>query len=128
MLYAAADPPMRVIVFIKSTADSEAGVMPGPELLGAMEQFNAALMEAGIMVDGNGIKPSSAGFRVRFDGESRILTQGPFGPVKELVAGYWIWQVRDMDEALEWVMRCPNPMLQPSDIEILPLFEPEDFD
>ena len=102
--------------------------MPSKELLEAMGQFNAALIEAGIMIDGGGLKPSSEGIRVRFDKESRIVSQGPFSPVRELVAGYWIWEVRDIEEALQWVKRCPNPMIEPSEIEIRPLFQAEDFD
>ena len=119
---------MRVVVLVKATTDSEAGRMPSKELLEAMGQFNAALIEAGIMVDGGGLKPSSEGMRVRFDEESRIVSQGPFSPERELVAGYWIWEVRDMEEALQWVKRCPNPMIEPSEIEIRPLYEAEDFD
>ena len=118
---------MRVMVLVKATADSEAGVMPSEDLFQAMGDFNAALVEAGIMLAGEGLKPSSEGRRVRFDGADREVTDGPFPAVNELVAGFWLWEVKDMDEALEWVRRCPNPMPGPSEIEIRPLYEMEDF-
>ena len=118
---------MRVMVLVKATADSEAGVMPSEDLFQAMGDFNAALVEAGIMLAGEGLKPSSEGRRVRFDGADRKVTDGPFPAVNELVAGFWLWEVKDMDEALEWVRRCPNPMPGPSEIEIRPLYEMEDF-
>ncbi len=118
---------MRVMVLVKATADSEAGVMPSEDLFQAMGDFNAALVEAGIMLAGEGLKPSSEGRRVRFDGADRTVTDGPFPAVNELVAGFWLWEVKDMDEALEWVRRCPNPMPGPSEIEIRPLYEMEDF-
>ena len=118
---------MRVMVLVKATADSEAGVMPSEDLFQAMGDFNAALVEAGIMLAGEGLKPSSEGRRVRFDGADRDVTDGPFPTVNELVAGFWLWEVKDMDEALEWVRRCPNPMPGPSEIEIRPLYEMEDF-
>ncbi len=118
---------MRVIVLIKATADSEAGVMPSAELIEAMGQYNQELAEAGIMRDGDGIKPTSAGKRVAFNGEDRTVIDGPFPAVSELVAGYWLWEVKDMDEAVAWVKRCPNPMPGPSEIEIRPLFEVADF-
>ena len=118
---------MRVMVLVKATADSEAGVMPSEDLFQAMGEFNAALVEAGIMLAGEGLKPSSEGRRVRFDGADRTVTDGPFPTVNELVAGFWLWEVKDMDEALEWVRRCPNPMPGPSEIEIRPLYEMEDF-
>ncbi|MBS7541412.1 YciI family protein [Ancylobacter lacus] len=118
---------MRVMVLVKATADSEAGVLPSSALLEAMGRFNAALMEAGIMLAGDGLKPSALGRRVAFDGDRRVVTDGPFAETKEVVAGYWIWQVRDMAEAVDWVKRCPNPMPGPSEIEIRPLYEMEDF-
>lgn len=118
---------MRVMVLVKATEDSEAGVMPSADLFQAMGEFNAALIEAGIMLAGEGLKPSSEGQRVRFDGADRTVVDGPFLSVGELVAGFWLWEVKDMDEALEWVKRCPNPMPGPSEIEIRPLYELEDF-
>ena len=118
---------MRVMVLVKATADSEAGVMPSAELMEAMGNYNQQLIEAGIMKDGDGLKPSSEGKRVAFDGDDRTVIDGPFPAVGELVAGYWLWEVKDMDEALEWVARCPNPMPGPSEIEIRPFYEIEDF-
>jgi hypothetical protein len=118
---------MKVTVLVKATADSEAGVMPTRELLTAMGEFNESLVKAGIMLAGEGLQPSSRGKRVRFAGKSRTVTDGPFAETKELVAGFWIWQVRSIEEAVEWVKRCPNPMLTDSDIEIRPIFGPEDF-
>ena len=118
---------MRVAVLIKATEDSEAGVMPSLELLEAMGNFNQELIDAGLMLAGEGIKPSSEGIRVAFDGDDRTVIDGPFAATSELVAGFWIWQVKDMDEAMEWVMRCPNPMPGPSEIEVRPLYEAEDF-
>lgn len=118
---------MKVIVFVKATADSEAGVMPTEELLTAMGKFNEELVAAGIMLAGEGLKPSSAGARVRFSGTKRTVIDGPFSETKELVAGYWIWQVKSLAEAIEWVKRCPNPMLTDSEIEIRPIFSAEDF-
>ncbi len=118
---------MRVMVLIKATADSEAGVMPSMELIQAMGAYNQQLIEAGIMRDGDGLRPSSQGKRVAFDGDSRTVVDGPFAATNELVAGFWLWQVKDMDEAVEWVKRCPNPMLGPSEVEIRPLYEPADF-
>jgi hypothetical protein len=118
---------MRVMVFVKATEDSEQGIMPPAELLEAMGKYNEELVNAGIMKDGGGLKPSSAGKRVAFDGASRSVIDGPFAETKELVAGYWLWEVKDMDEAVEWVKRCPNPMFGPSEIEIRPFFEMEDF-
>jgi len=118
---------MRVMVLIKATADSEAGVMPSMELIQAMGAFNQQLIEAGIMRDGDGLRPSSQGKRVAFDGDSRTVIDGPFDATNELVAGFWLWQVKDMDEAIKWVKRCPNPMLGPSEVEIRPLYEPADF-
>lgn len=118
---------MKVMVMVKATKDSEAGVMPTTELLTAMTQFNESLVKAGILVAGEGLKPSRHGKRVRFSGRDRIVTDGPFAETKELVAGFWLWQVKSLDEAVEWVKRCPNPMLTDSDIEIRPVFELEDF-
>ena len=118
---------MRVIVLVKATADSEAGVMPSAELFEAMGNYNEELVNAGIMQAGEGLKPSSEGKRVAFDGDTRTVSEGPFSAVNELVAGFWLWEVRDMDEALEWAKRCPNPMPGPSEIEIRPLYEMEDF-
>ncbi len=118
---------MRVMVIVKATADSEAGLMPTPELLEAMGHFNEELAKAGIMRDGAGLKPSAQGKRIGFDGASRIVMDGPFAETKELIAGYWLWEVKDMEEAVAWVKRCPNPMPGPSEIEIRPLYEMEDF-
>jgi hypothetical protein len=118
---------MKVMVFVKATQDSEAGVMPTRELLGAMGEFNASLAKAGILLAAEGLKPSRQGKRVRFSGKTRTVTDGPFAETKELVAGFWIWQVRSVEEAVEWVKRCPNPMLTDSDIEIRPVFGAEDF-
>ncbi|MEI3855456.1 MULTISPECIES: YciI family protein [Ensifer] len=118
---------MRVVVFVKATEDSEAGIMPTTELLEAMGKYNEELVNAGIMQAGEGLHPSSRGARVAFDGPNRLVIDGPFAETKELVAGFWIWTVKDMDEAIAWVKRCPNPMPGPSEIEIRPVFEMEDF-
>ncbi|MFS8932959.1 Dehydrogenase [Cupriavidus taiwanensis] len=118
---------MRVMVIVKATSESEAGKMPGTELLAAMGNFNEELVKAGIMLAGEGLQPSAKGKRVRFSGSQRTVTDGPFARPEELVAGFWLWQVKSMDEAVEWVKRCPNPMEGESDIEIRPLFELEDF-
>ena len=118
---------MRVMVLVKATEDSEAGVMPSMDLFEAMVRFNEELAEAGVMKAGEGLKPSSQGKRVAFDGPSRTVIDGPFGATRELVAGFWLWEVKDMDEAVEWVKRCPNPMPGPSEIEIRPLYEASDF-
>jgi len=118
---------MRVMVLVKATKDSEAGLMPSTELLEAMGKFNEELVKAGIMLAGDGLKPSSRGKRVAFDGPARTVIDGPFAETHELVAGFWIWDVKDMDEAVEWVRRCPNPMPGPSEIEIRPLYEMADF-
>jgi hypothetical protein len=118
---------MRVMVMVKATEDSEAGRPPTQALMDAMMQFNEELAKAGIMLAGDGLKPTSAAKRVHFDGTSRTVTDGPFAETRELVAGYWIWQVKDMEEAVAWVKRCPNPMFGPSDIDIRPLYEMEDF-
>lgn len=118
---------MRVVVFVKATEDSEAGVMPSGELVEAMGRYNEELVNAGIMLGGDGLKPSRLGKRIAFDGASRRVIDGPFAETRELVAGYWIWEVRDMEEAVEWVKRCPNPMPGPSEIEIRPVYTMEDF-
>jgi hypothetical protein len=118
---------MRVMVLVKATADSEAGTMPTVERLEAMGRFNQELIDAGVMLSGDGLKPSSAGKRVRFDGAERTVQDGPFAATGELVAGYWLWEVEDMAEALDWAKRCPNPMPGPSEIEIRPLYEEADF-
>lgn len=118
---------MKVMVLVKATADSEAGVMPTRQLLEDMGRFNESLTKAGIMLAGEGLKPSRNGKRVRFSGSKRTVTDGPFAETKELVAGYWLWEVKSIEEAVEWVKRCPNPMLTDSDIEIRPLYAREDF-
>ena len=118
---------MRVMVLVKATADSEEGTMPSTELLEAMGRYNEELVEAGIMLGGEGLQPSSQGRRVAFDGDERAVTHGPFPATSELVAGFWLWEVRDMDHAVEWVKRCPNPMPGPGEIEIRPLVEISDF-
>jgi hypothetical protein len=118
---------MKVMVFVKATEDSEKGLNPAPELFEAMGKFNEALVDAGIMKSAEGLKPSSAGKRVAFDGPGRTVVDGPFAQTSELVAGFWLWDVKDMDEAVAWVKRCPNPMLGPSEIEIRPLYEMADF-
>ena len=118
---------MRVMVMVKATEDSEKGIMPSTELFEAMGKFNEELAQAGIMLSGDGLKPSKLGKRVAFDGASRRVIDGPFAETRELVAGYWIWEVKDMAEAVEWVKRCPNPMPGPSEIEIRPFYEMADF-
>jgi len=118
---------MRVMVMVKATGDSEAGVMPSEQLLAEMGRFNEELVKAGVMLAGEGLHPSTKGVRVRFSGNTLSVVDGPFAETKELVAGFWLWQVRSMDEAIEWVRRCPNPMPGDSEIEIRPVFEAEDF-
>ena len=118
---------MKVLVMVKATVDSEAGAMPSAELLEAMGRFNEELVDAGVMLAAEGLKRSAEGVRVAFDGASRRVIDGPFAETRELVAGFWLWQVRSMDEAIEWAKRCPNPMPGPSEIEIRPLHEMEDF-
>ena len=118
---------MKVAVLVKATKDSEAGVPPSPELLTQMGRFNESLVKAGILLAGEGLKPTRQGKRVHFSGKHRTVTDGPFTETKELVAGFWLWQVHSIEEAVEWVKRCPNPMLTDSDIEIRPVFEAEDF-
>jgi AraC family transcriptional regulator len=118
---------MKVMVLVKATKDSEAGVMPSEQLLTEMGKFNEELVKAGILLAAEGLHPSSKGVRVRFSGKSRTVMDGPFAETKELVAGYWLWQVKSMEEAIQWVKRCPNPMNEDSDIEIRPVFAAEDF-
>jgi hypothetical protein len=119
---------MRVMVMVKATDESEAGILPSTELLEAMGKYNEQLVDAGIMKAGDGLKPSSAGKRVAFNGAKRAIIDGPFAETRELVAGFWMWEVKDMAEAVEWVKRCPNPMSGPSEIEIRPVFEMSDFE
>ena len=118
---------MRVMVMVKATTESEAGQMPGTELLAAMGQFNEELVKAGVMLAGEGLHPSARGKRVRFSGDKRSVVDGPFAATGELVAGFWLWQVKSMDDAVAWVRRCPNPMHSDSEIEIRQIFEAEDF-
>jgi len=118
---------MRVMVIVKATKDSEAGVLPSQELITAMGNYNEELVKAGIMLAGEGLRPSSHGKRVWFSGSKRTVIDGPFTETKELIAGYWIWQVRSMEEAVEWLKRCPNPMPGESEVEIRPVFEAADF-
>ncbi len=118
---------MRVMVLVKATEDSERGDLPTAEMFDAMDKFNAELTDAGIMITGDGLKPSSAGKRIAFNGPGRQVIDGPFAETKELVAGYWIWEVRDMDEAVAWAKRCPNPMPGPSELEIRPFYTLDDF-
>jgi hypothetical protein len=118
---------MRVMVMVKATEDSEQGLMPTTEMFEAMGKFNEELVNAGIMLSGDGLKPSSFGKRIGFDGASRTVIDGPFAETRELVAGFWIWEVRDMAEAVEWAKRCPNPMPGPSELEIRPFYEASDF-
>ena len=119
---------MRVMVLVKATADGEKGILPQPEMFEAMGRFNEELVNAGILLAADGLTPSSKGKRIAFDGARRAVIDGPFAETKELVAGFWLWQVKDMDEAVAWVKRCPNPMPGPSEIEIRPLYEMADFD
>ncbi len=118
---------MRVMVLVKATKDSEAGAMPSTELLEAMGKYNEELVNAGILLAAEGLHPSVKGKRVAFDGPTRTVMDGPFTETRELLAGFWLWKVKDMAEAVEWVKRCPNPMLGPSEIEIRPVFEAADF-
>jgi hypothetical protein len=118
---------MKCIVFVKATKDSENGVMPTAELIAAMGKYNQELMKAGIMKGGNGLRPTSHATRVRFSGAQRTVISGPFSPTENQVSGYWLWEVKSMDEAVEWLKRCPNPMLVASEIEIRPEFEAADF-
>ena len=118
---------MKVMVLVKATKSSEAGVMPTTELLTAMGNYNEELVKAGIMLSGEGLQPSSKAVRVHFSGADRIVTDGPFTETKELIAGFWLWEVKSIEEAVQWVKRCPNPMIEDSDIDIRPIFESEDF-
>jgi len=119
---------MKVVVFVKATKNSEAGAMPTPELIGAMMKYNEELVKAGIMQGGDGLKPSSKAVRIRFDGDERTVINGPFAETSELVAGYWQWEVKDMNEALAWAKRCPSPMPgEVSELEIRPVYAMEDF-
>jgi hypothetical protein len=118
---------MRVMVMVKANKDTEAGVMPSEELLTEMGNFNEELVKAGIMLAGEGLHPSSKGARVRFDGANRTVIDGPFAETKELIAGYWLWKVQSMEEAIEWARRCPNPTGEEGELELRPLFEMDDF-
>jgi hypothetical protein len=118
---------MKVMVIIKASTDSEAGVLPSGQRLSEMQKFNEELAKAGVIRAGEGLKASSAGARVRFDGAARAVTPGPFPGTNDLIAGFWIWQVRDLQEAIDWVKRCPNPQTEPTEVEIRPVFEPDDF-
>jgi hypothetical protein len=118
---------MRFMIIVKASKDSEAGVMPSEELLAAMAKYNEELVNAGVMLDGAGLQASSKGARVSFSGDKRTVVDGPFAETKELIAGYWIFQVKSKEEAIEWVKRCPNPHNEDSEIEIRQLFELEDF-
>jgi len=119
---------MKVMVMIKASQDSEAGVMPTEAEFAAMGKFNEELVKAGVMLAGDGLQPSAKGKRVKFSGKKRVVVDGPFTESKELIAGYWVWQVRSMDEALEWVRRCPDPMPgQEGEIELRPIFELDDL-
>ncbi len=119
---------MRVMVIVKANESSEKGVMPPAELFEAMGKYNEELAKAGILLAADGLHPSSRGVRVHFSGTKRTVTDGPFAETKELIAGYWLWEVRSMDEAIEWVRRCPNPHVGDSDIEIRPIFSAEEFE
>jgi hypothetical protein len=118
---------MRVMVIVKASKESEAGVMPDEKMLSEMGKYNEELVKAGIMLAGEGLHPSSRAKRVRFSGTKRTVIDGPFAETKELIAGYWLWQVKSMDEAVEWLKRCPNPHNEESDVDIRPVFEMEDF-
>ena len=118
---------MRFMIIVKASKDSEAGVPPSPQLLAEMGKFNAELTSAGVMLAGEGMQASAKGARVRFSGSKRTVIDGPFAETKELIAGYWIWQVKSKEEAIEWVKRCPNPHNEACEIEIRQLYEPEDF-
>lgn len=118
---------MRFMVIVKATKESEAGVMPSQEMLAAMGKYNEELVKAGIMLAGEGLHPSSKGARVRFSGKQRTVIDGPFSETKELIAGFWLWQVRSLEEAIEWLKRCPNPHPGEAEIEIRQVFEAEDF-
>jgi hypothetical protein len=119
---------MRFVVMVRANEDTEGGVMPSEELLTAMGEYNEELVKAGVMIAGEGLQPSSTGARVRFSGKDRTVIDGPFAESKELIAGFWIFEVKSLDEAIEWVKRCPNPMQGESEIEIRPVWELDDFD
>jgi hypothetical protein len=118
---------MRFMILVKASKDSEAGVLPSQELLTEMGKFNEELVKAGVLIAGEGLQPSSKGARVRFSGAKRTVIDGPFPETKELIAGFWLWQVKSKEEAIEWVKRCPNPHMEEGDVEIRQVFEPEDF-
>lgn len=118
---------MKVMAIVKATPDSEAGRMPDPALFEAMDRFNHQLADAGVLLAGEGLKPSSAGVRVHYEGAQRHVVDGPFAETKELIAGFWLWQVRSMEEAVEWARRCPNPHHGPCVVELRPLYEADDF-
>jgi len=118
---------MRFMVFVKADQDSEAGILPDQQMLEAMGKYNEELVKAGVMLAGDGLQPSSKGARVRFSGSNRTVIDGPFVESKELVAGYWIWQLKSLEEAIEWAKRCPNPMRGEAELEIRPIFEADDF-
>jgi hypothetical protein len=118
---------MRFMIIVKATKESEAGILPSEKLLTDMGKFNEELAKAGVMLAGDGLQPSSKGARVLFSGDKRTVTDGPFAETKELVAGFWLWEVKSKAEAIEWVKRCPNPMIEDSEIEIRPLFEADDL-
>jgi hypothetical protein len=118
---------MRVMVQVRANEDTESGAPPDTEMLSAMGKYNEELVKAGIMLDGEGLRPSSSGARILFDGDKRDVVDGPFAESKELIAGYWVWQVRDLDEAIEWAKRCPNPTGEQSALDIRPIFEIDDF-
>jgi hypothetical protein len=118
---------MRFMIIVKATKESETGILPTAELLQAMGKFNQQLIDAGVLLAADGLQPSSKGARVAFSGQDRTVRKGPFPEVKELVAGYWVWKTKSLEEAIEWVKRCPNPMMEDSEVEIRPLFEAADF-
>ncbi len=118
---------MKVMVMVKATQESETGTPPDPEMLAAMGKYNEELIKAGILLAAEGLKPTSAAKRVHFDGANRTVIDGPFTETKELIAGFWLWQVRSMEEAVEWLKKCPNPMMSASDVDIRPLFEMDDY-
>ena len=118
---------MKVMVLVKASKDSEAGVMPSAQLLADMGKFNEELAKAGVMLAGDGLHPSSKGARVRFSGKKRIVIDGPFTETKELIAGYWLWNVKSLEDAIEWLKRCPNPHPEETEVEIRPVFEAADF-
>jgi hypothetical protein len=118
---------MKFMVIVKASKESEAGVMPDTKLLAAMGRYNEELVKAGVMLAGEGLHPSSRGVRVRFSGSRRTVIEGPFGPARDLVAGFWLWQVKSKEEAIEWLKRCPNPMPGEAELELRQVFAPEDF-